>query len=429
MVKKNKLAILGGDSLIRSPFDRYNSLGKEEMKAVEKVMKSGELSKFLGTWHEDFYGGENIKKLEKLVGDMFEVKYVISVNSWTSGLVSAIGSLDIEPGDEIIVSPWTMSASAMAILHWNAIPVFADIDHKTFNINPYEIEKKISKRTKAIMSVDIFGQSSDIDKINKLAKKYNLKVISDTAQSPYAKYKDRFAGTLSDIGGFSLNYHKHINCGEGGILVTNNEELAERMQLIRNHAESVVAGKGVKNINNMIGHNFRMGELESVIAFNQFKKLPKITKKRTSLGMRLIQKLSGLEGLITPHISENSNHVFYVFPLLIDEKKLGLSREIVIKSLEAEGVPGLMNGYQNLHLLPMFQKKIAYGKKNFPWSLNDNSIDYKKGICPVAESYHENSFIGINFCMFDFNKNSIDLISNAFHKVWDQRDSLIKLSK
>ena len=149
----------------------------------------------------------------------------------------------------------------MAILHWNAIPVFADIDPITYCIDPISIEKNISHKTKAIMAVDIGGQSADMNSINSIAKKYNLKVICDTAQAPGAMFEDSYAGTLADIGGYSLNYHKHIHTGEGGVLVTNDDNLA-KTQLIRNHAEAVVGDMGFKDLTNMIGHNFRLGEIE-----------------------------------------------------------------------------------------------------------------------------------------------------------------------
>ena len=168
-----------------------------------------------------------------------------------------------------------MCASASAILHWNAIPVFADIDPRTFCLDPKSVEKNITPYTKAIMSIDVGGHPADIDAIMEIALKYKLKVISDTAQAGLygALYKGKFAGTISDIGGYSLNYHKHIHTGEGGILVTNDDDLALRMRLIRNHAEAAVGDIGLSNIANMIGHNFRLGEIETAIGIEQLKKL------------------------------------------------------------------------------------------------------------------------------------------------------------
>ena len=146
--------------------------------------------------------------------DLFNVKHAIAVNSWTSGLICAVGALSVSPGDEIIVTPWTMSATVAAILHWGCIPVFVDIDEDTFMLKPDDVSAAVSDKTKAILTADIFGQSDNYTLLRKVAEDYGLKVISDTAQAPYANTPDGFAGTLSDIGGISLNYHKHIHCGE-----------------------------------------------------------------------------------------------------------------------------------------------------------------------------------------------------------------------
>ena len=224
-------------------FKRYNTIGKEEIIAANKVLKTGILSKFLASSGQNFFGGPQVNKFEKSIKKFFKVKYAITVNSWTSGLIACVGALDVEPGDEIIVTTWSMCASATAILHWNCVPVFVDIDPETYNIDPESIKKKITKKTKAIMTVDIFGQSCDILKIMKIAKENNLKVISDSAQSIGSKVGKKYSGTLADIGGYSLNYHKHINTGEGGIIVTNNKKLYERSCLIRNHAEAAIKKK------------------------------------------------------------------------------------------------------------------------------------------------------------------------------------------
>ena len=423
MKKKNELAIFGGEKTIRLPFKKYNSIGDEEIKAVNKVMKSGELSKFIGAWHDDFLGGPKVRELELMVQEMFSVKHAISVNSWTSGLIAAVGSLEIEPQDEIILPAWTMSACAASILHWNALPVFADISPTSFNLDYKDVEKKITKRTKAIIAPDIFGQSADLFNLKKLARKYSIKIISDSAQAPYSEYKSKFTGTQSDIGGFSLNYHKHINTGEGGIIVTNDKKLAERMQLIRNHGESAVGGMKLKKINNLIGFNFRMGEIEAAIAIEQFKKLPEIVKHRQHMASILRDGLSELGGLKIPDEEISNTHVYYIFPMVLNLKLLKINRVKIIKALEAEGVEGLMAGYQNLHLLPMFQKKIAYGNKGFPWP-KDTNISYKKGTLPISEELHSQSFLGFNFCMFELDEITINKIIKAFHKVWANLDNI-----
>ena len=414
-----KLSIFGGNRIIKYNFKKFNTINKSEIDAAIKVLKSGNLSNFLGTKSKNFYGGNNVKKLENAFKSYFNVKFAISVNSWTSGLIAAIGSLDIEPGDEIILPTWTMSACASAILNWNAIPVFADIEDKTFCIDPESIKKNISKKTKAILAVDILGHSANLGKIKKIAKKYKLKIISDTAQAPGALYKGKFAGTISDIGGFSFNYHKHIHCGEGGMIVTNNIRLARRAMLIRNHAESVIQSSDKKDLSNMIGYNFRLGEIESAIVLQQLKKLKKIIKQKQAVAQILNRGLRKLEGLRIPFVKKDCTHVYYVYPLVIDSKKIKVHKKIIVKALEAEGVQGLASSYQNLHLLPMFQKKISYGKKGFPWLLNNNkNIKYKKGICPVAERLQAKEFLSIGICNYDLNKKDALNIVECFKKVW-----------
>ena len=423
---KQKLAIFGGKKIFSEKVERYNSIDSNEVKAVTEVVESGILSQYLGEWDADFYGGPKVKQFESNWSDYFNIKHSIAVNSNTSGLIVALGAIGLEPGDEVIVSPWTMSASATAIIVWNAIPVFADIEDETFNLDPKSILKNITSSTKAIVVTNIFGHAARLNEIMAIAKKYKLKVIEDNAQAPGAIYHNKYTGCVSDIGVFSLNYHKHIHTGEGGVCVTENEELAERMQLIRNHAEAVVAGKGVKNISNMIGFNFRMGEIEAALGIEQLKKLPGIIKEKVEWAEFLTKGLSELNGLRTPVIKSNCSHVYYAYPLLIDIGITKVHRDIIYKALIAEGVPALGDRYVNLHLYPMYQNKIAYGTKGFPWTSNlyKGNVSYNKGICPTAESMNEGRYINIGLGLIRLDQNKCDLIVQAFKKVWDNLDSL-----
>ncbi|MCP4706586.1 MAG: DegT/DnrJ/EryC1/StrS family aminotransferase, partial [candidate division Zixibacteria bacterium] len=209
----SKLAINGGSKVREKLFPAYKVIGEEEKEAVAKVLDTGMLSRYLGCWHDDFYGGEQVRALETEWAEYFGSKHAIAVNSCTSGLYCAVGAAGIEMGDEVIVSPYTMSASATAALIYNAVPVFADIEEDYFCLDVNSIEERITERTRAIIVVDIFGLPYDVEQINALAQKHDLVVIEDCAQAPGAKYKDKFAGTLGDIGIYSLNYHKHIHSG------------------------------------------------------------------------------------------------------------------------------------------------------------------------------------------------------------------------
>ncbi|GGA11895.1 aminotransferase DegT [Blastomonas marina] len=421
------LAINGGSPAIDRELDAFKSMGRDEEEAAVNVVRSGVLSAYIGAPGPGFMGGESVKAFEKKAAEYFGVKHALGVNSWTSGLIAEVGAIGVEPGDEIITTPWTMSATAMAILHWNAIPVFADIDRETFNIDPESVRSLITPRTKAIIAVDIFGMTADVAELRKIADEHGLKLLGDTAQAPGAKREGDFTGTGYDIGGFSLNYHKHIHCGEGGILVTDDDEMAERLALIRNHAESVIKPENRDQLANMIGYNFRMGEIEAAIASVQLDKLEERVADRQRVADELNAGLGDLKGLSTPKVKDGATHVYYVYGMVLDTEALGVQRKAIFDALKAEGVPGLMPGYQTIHRLPIFTEQCAYGTGSFPWSLREDegrNFAYGTGTCPVAEELHDASFLGINLCMFQFPSEDVAAVVAAFRKVWDNLDAL-----
>ena len=265
--------------------------------------------------------------------------------------------------------------------------------------------------------MDIHGQSAKIDKIMAIARKYNLKVISDSAQAIGSKFKSKYTGTLSHIGGFSFNYHKHIHTGEGGVIITDDNKLAERMRLIRNHGEAVVFKNGITKINNILGHNFRLGEIEASIGIEQLKKLKKLVNKRSYQGEYLSESLKHLHGLKMPYVDKNNTHVFYVFPMIYDPKT-GVSRIKIIEQLNNLGMQGLAHNLTQYICYHYFKKKIAYGNNNFPWSINNKNYDYTKGLCPVAEELSDNSFICIQLCLFELNNKDLRKIVRTFIETW-----------
>jgi dTDP-4-amino-4,6-dideoxygalactose transaminase len=432
-----KLAINGGNKLRTEPFPAYNTINAEEEKAVLRVLKSGKLSTYLGAWHDDFYGGTEVQKLESEWAEYFNVKHAISVNSATSGLYAAVGAIGINPGDEVIVSAYTMSASATAILIYGGIPVFADIEEDYFCLDVNSIKEKITSKTKAIMVVDIFGQPYDANAINALAKEHNLKIIEDTAQAPNAMYGDKYAGTLGDIGVFSLNYHKHIHCGEGGIIVTNDDEFAFKLQLIRNHAEAVIGTKGYENKNeliNMVGFNYRMTEIDAAIAREQLKKLPLLSKQRSENVEYLNSRISQIPAISGSKVRKNSTHAYYAHAMTYDlELANEIHRNKFIDAVAAElpntilreDSPVLVGcGYvKPLYLLPMYQEKIAFGKDGYPFNLSTNT-NYNKGICSVTEDMHYNKLFSHEFMRPGMTKKDMGDVVNAFEKVWTYRDEL-----
>jgi len=427
----NKLAINGGEMVRKEPFPAHRTIGDEERIAVNKVIDAGVLSNYLGAWHENFMGGEYVRACEEAWASFMGAKHALAVNSNTSGLIAAVGAAGVGPGDEVIVTAYSMSASATAPLFWGATPIFADVEADTFCLDVKSIESVITTRTKALIIVDIFGQPYNGDGVNALCKKHGITIIEDCAQAPGVDYNGIKAGLIGDIGVFSLNYHKHIHSGEGGIIVTNNDDLAERLALIRNHAESVVGPKGVTNLVNMIGFNFRMTEIEAAIATCQLKKLPGLLSKRLDNVSYFEKKMEGFELLTMPKVRQGATHAYYVHACLWNTDS-DFERNSFIEAVKAE-LPhfhqrpkeGVKLGYgyvKPLYLLPAFKNRIAIGDKGFP--LKDAWQNYGPGLCPIVEKLHYKTLVSHEFIVPSMTKNDIDDVVYAFEKVWDNRDQI-----
>jgi dTDP-4-amino-4,6-dideoxygalactose transaminase len=268
------------------------------------------------------------------------------------------------------------------------------------------------------MGIDLFGQPCDMLELKKICNKHNLKFICDSAQSIGAKYKNNYSSTYADVGGYSLNFHKHINTGEGGIIITNNKKIAHKCRLIRNHAEVTVGKSNSRELVNMIGYNFRLTEIQAAIGIEQLKKLKKIIKKKTEIANYLSKNLSKLPGLEIPYLKKNRTHVYYSYPMKINSEITKIHRDKIWKMLLVEGVP-VNNKIPCLHLLPMFQKQIAFGNNNYPWNKNRKYKGiYKRGTLPIAEKLSDNSILCLQMWAYDFTKKDLDKIINIFFKVW-----------
>lgn len=424
----DKLALLGGTPIRTTPFPTYKTLGDEERQAVLGVLDRGILSQFLGTWSPDFHGGPEIQALEQEWSNHFDVQHAVAMNSATSCLYAAVGAAGIGPGDEVIVSPYTMSASAAAALVYGGIPVFADIDPDTFCLDPASIRARISPRTKAIIAVDIFGHPAAFDEIMRIAQEHQLTVIEDSAQAPGAKLHGKFAGTLAHMGVFSLNYHKTIHCGEGGIIVTDDANLADRLRLIRNHGEAVIKAKGYAGpeaLVNLVGFNYRMTEIEAAIARQQLKKLDGLLEARIGAAEYLSKGLAEVPGLTPPRIAPQVRHGFYVFPIKYDAAALGLSRTRFAEALRAEGIP-IGTGYvEPLYLQPMYQHRIAFGGQGFPFNqARPEAIQYARGLCPITENMHFETLLITDICHANIRQSDLDDFLNGIRKVVEHRCEL-----
>jgi len=416
------LAILGGAPLISEPLVPFNRIGGAERDAVLRVLDHGELSGFIGTPGPDFNGGPEVRALEEAWCDAFGVAHSITVNSATSGLYAAVGAAGIGPGDEVIVPPYTMSATAMAPLVYGGIPVFADIEPETFGLDPDQVRRAITPKTRAIIPVNLFGHPARLHELFAIAEEHGLTMIEDNAQAPFASENGRLAGTIGHIGVFSLNRHKHIQTGEGGVCVTNDARLAERLRLIRNHGENLVEDMAVDDLLNLVGFNYRMTELVAAVGLCQLKKAPEIVAERAAYAKRLSAGVYDLPGITVPVERDRCQHVYYVWAPRFDADKVGVSRDLFAQALAAEGFP-LNQGYVNpLYRLPIFQQRKAIGRHGFPFNLSDRQYD--DGLCPVCEHMHEQGELGFGLCTFELSNDIVDRMIAAFRKVYDHRDEL-----
>ncbi len=422
----SKLALFGGEPVRIKKYAFNITTGEQEKQQALKVLERGMLSGFEGANNRYFLGGEQVRLLEEEWAGRFGTKYAVSFNSASSGLYAAVGACEIGPGDEVIITPYTMTATAAAILIYNAIPVFSDIEPEYYNLDPVLLESKITSRTKAIFVVHIFGHPADMDPIMEIAKRHNLKVIEDAAQSPNALYNGRLTGTIGDIGVFSLNSNKIIQCGEGGVAVTDNDDLAERLRLIRNHAEAVIAaGRRPDSLINMIGYNYRMNEMEASISREQLKRLDSLTEERLRLADYLNKKLEGIDGISMPEPRKDSTHVYYRYALKIDPNKLGFKAPLFVKALNAEGMDFYVSYMKPLYLQPLYQNQICYGDKGCPFKcpLYKGRVDYSKGICPNAELL-EDIVISTEIVRPPQTTEDMDEIAIAIKKVIDAKEQL-----
>ncbi len=418
----NTLAINGGTPVLEGTFSPYASMGEDEVAAVQDVVRSQCLSGYYGSWGPEFLGGPQVKQFEHAWAARFRVKHVVSMNSATSGLFAAIGAVGVGPGDEVVVPPYTMSATAMAPLVYGGIPVFADIEADTFCLDIEDVKRKISPRTKAVMVVNLFGHPGNLAELRKLCDEKGLILIEDNAQGPLAEEGKAMAGTVGHIGIFSLNYHKHIHTGEGGMCATNDDQLALKMQMIRNHAENIVDHVDLPNIVNMVGFQYRMTELSAAVGLQQLAHADRHIGVRQNIAERLSDGLRDLEGVTVPHVRSGCRHVYYVWAAKLDEAVLGVDRGAFSHALTAEGFPHWTGYVAPLYRLPVFRQKIAFGAEGYPFNLSE--VEYRDGMCPVTERMHDKELLGFETCAYALTDEDIDRLIEAFRKVHRMRHTI-----
>lgn len=314
-------------------------IGKEEISEVVSVLKNSALTSAANL------GGKNVQEFEKLVSSFVKSKYAIAVNSGTAALQAALYALDIKTGDEVLLPSFTFVATANAVVSVGAKPIFVDIRRNNYTMDPADLEKKITKKSKAIIPVHLYGNVAYMDEISEVARKHNLHIIEDAAQSMGSSYRGKQTGTFSELGCFSLYAAKVMTSGEGGVVVTSNKKLREKLLMIRNHG--MVHGYDTR----VLGLNFRLPEINAAIAKVQMKKLPKFLLKRKKNAKILTDLLSGLD-LALPQARKHEEVNWYLYTVATE------SRDKIMKNLNSNGIGAAIYYSTPVHKTPYYGKKL-----------------------------------------------------------------------
>jgi perosamine synthetase len=425
-----RLAIHGGKKERTRLFPAQPGPDQSYSDIVDIVLFSRVLSGYRGNSSLAFWGGQWVQKFEETV-DKYFGGFAIACNSATSGLWMACAAIGLQPGDEVIVTPWSMSCSATVPLLFGAIPVFADIDTDTFCLDPVDVAKKITKRTRAIIVVDLFGQVFD-PRINEIAEEHGLIVIEDAAQAIGARRMDgyrekEFAGLCGDVGVFSFTQGKHLTAGEGGCCVTKNKTFAQRLAMVRNHAEAVHKDNHINfpAWGSCVGLNLRMTEIQAAILLKEFSRLGSYIKKRREICEVIQNTVHPFDCRVAK--AAHGTHAYYVCPIVLSEELAPRAKQIAAALREElmpdevridRGVP-VAHGYIDpLYLMPLFQEE-----QHWAFGLQENkghSGVYKKGTCPMAESYTESGLVITLLHGLALDDSDVKDVCDAFHKVFSK---------
>lgn len=373
-----KLAINGGTPVRTAPFPAREPFGLQDAAQLVQALEQGTL----------FYPtGTKVYEFERRFGELYDTKHVTTSTSGTAAIHVAVGALDLEPGDEVITSPISDMGSVAPIVQCNCIPVFADVKLGTLNIDPDDIERKITDRTRAIIPVHCWGQPAEMDQIMDIARRHDLYVIEDCSQAHYTRYKGKLVGTMGHLGAMSLQDSKHLQCGDGGITITSDDELGKRAALFVDKGCDWSEDRKYRLRYAFIGPCYRMTELQAAVLVAQIDRLPWVVERRQKMGGMLNDMLQGMPHVYPPERTEGAEHSYWQFPLRVDEDAMGVEPGTFNAALAAEGIPtGRWLG-KPLYLFEALMDKIAFGTSKYPWAFTEHGmqIEYKEGLCPNAE--------------------------------------------
>lgn len=398
------LAIEGGPPYRKEPFPKRTPFGEEEIALVTEAIRS-----------QNLFGptGQKVTALEKAFAKLYGVKHAIASTSGTAAIHIAIGTVNPDPGDEIITAPITDGGSIIPIVYQNCIPIFADVD-ETYNMDPEDVERKITSRTAAIMVVHLFGNACNMEAMVDIARRYNIPLIEDCSQAHVTRYKGRYLGTWGDIAAFSFQQSKHMTTGDGGMTITNRDDWSERMYLFRDKGWTRKPGWGPRSYA-FLAPNYRMTELQGAVGLAQVRKVRDVVKKRMELGDYLTELISDIEGISPPPITKGSEHSYWLYPLRVDGWPVTKFAEALTKEGVRAGAAYI--GEPIFLCMEALAAKKTFGNSTHPFDgcHGGREIEYTKVMCPRAEDALQH-MVTISFNENYTNKD-IEDVAGAIRKV------------
>lgn len=401
-----KLALFGGEPIIKDKMpDVDNASGRfidEEVELVAEVVRSG---------HWTCINGPVTAQFEKDFADKYKAEYAVTTGSGTAAIHGAVISLDLNPGDEIIVAPITDMGTIIPILMQNLIPVFADVDAEIHNIDPVSAEEKITPKTRAIIVVHMFGHPVDMDAIMRIAARYNLYVIEDCCQAFMTYYKNKLCGTIGDIGCFSFQQSKHMTTGDGGMIITNNDKLGRRMRMC---VDKGWPRDGAFRDHLFLAPAYHMTEMQSAIGIAQLKKLDKVIESRRKMSQKLTELLKDIDIIACPVEKEWGRHTYWKYPLKVDMEKIKCDMDTLSEALKAEGLM-CWAGYTKVPIYMYNVLTIPYTYGNSGYPITGSGRKYGQGLCPNAEKDLKEMIV-LPMCE-KFTEEHVSMIAGALKKV------------
>ena len=415
-----KPALEGGSPLVRGPLPGWPWFDEETLQAALGPLRSGQVN---------YWTGECGRKFEEAWAAWNGSRYAVATTNGTSALHTAVAALDIGPGDEVIVPSYTFIASSFCVLQAGAIPVFADVRREDHTLDPADVERRITPRTRAILPVHLYGNVCDMDGLLEVARRHNLAVIEDCAQAHGATWKGRKVGTFGDLGCFSFCQSKTFTTGgEGGAIVTDNEDLFDACRSFRDHGYDVKTRlrllelEGLRPyIHTRVGFNYRMTEIQSAIGLAQMKALDtwNLPRRRRN-GQILIDGLRGVPQVLTLPVHEaDRQNGFFVFPIVLDLDRLKVDKKRILDALVAEGVPAWREFWPQSYKEQAYQEHNGFGRARFPFRSKEyadpEAVRYDRAFCPNAAWLEDRTFIVLCHPMLE--EEHMRQIGRAIRKV------------